>query len=89
MQVRIPRPLSRNMFLKHHNLITRVTLWGVADQNSWRNDWPMRGRTDYPLLFDRNYHGIHMKVLSKGKPNENCVLDNDITDVYKRQVEAI
>ena len=43
------------LFLKHHNLITRVTLWGVADQNSWRNDWPMRGRTDYPLLFDRNY----------------------------------
>ena len=24
-------------------------------------------------------NGIHMKVLSKGKPNENCVLDNDIT----------
>ncbi len=25
-----------------------------------------------------------MKVLSKGKPNENCVLDNDITleDAY-------
>lgn len=43
------------LFLKHYNLITRVTLWGVADQNSWRNDWPMRGRTDYPLLFDRNY----------------------------------
>ena len=29
-------------------------------------------------------NGIHMKVLSKGKPNENCVLDNDITleDAY-------
>lgn len=29
-------------------------------------------------------NGIHMKVLSKGKPNENCVLDKDITleDAY-------
>ena len=29
-------------------------------------------------------NGIHMKVLSKGKPNENCVPDNDITleDAY-------
>ena len=29
-------------------------------------------------------NGIHMKILSKGKPNENCVLDNDITleDAY-------
>ena len=29
-------------------------------------------------------NGIHMKILSKGKPNEKCVLDNDITleDAY-------
>ena len=29
-------------------------------------------------------YGIHMKILSKEKPNENCVLDNDITleDAY-------
>ena len=29
-------------------------------------------------------NGIHMKVLSKEKPNENCVPDNDITleDAY-------
>lgn len=43
------------LFLKHQDIITRVTVWGVADQDSWRNDWPMRGRTDYPLLFDRNH----------------------------------
>ncbi|HPJ82810.1 MAG TPA: endo-1,4-beta-xylanase, partial [Bacteroidales bacterium] len=23
------------------------------DQQSWRNNWPIPGRTDYPLLFDR------------------------------------
>ena len=43
------------LFLKHSDKISRVTLWGVTDNQTWRNDWPMRGRTDYPLLFDRNY----------------------------------
>ena len=32
-----------------------------------------------PVLLRMDENGIHMKVLSKGKPNENCVLDNDIT----------
>jgi endo-1,4-beta-xylanase len=32
-----------------------VTFWGVWDGNSWRNYLPMKGRTDYPLLFDRNF----------------------------------
>ncbi|MDA3822136.1 MAG: endo-1,4-beta-xylanase [Bacteroidales bacterium] len=43
------------MFLKHHEKISRVTFWGVHDGNSWRNNWPIEGRTDFPLLFDRNY----------------------------------
>ena len=42
-----------SVFLKHQATLTRVTFWGVNDANSWRNNWPMRGRTDYPLLFDR------------------------------------
>lgn len=43
------------LFLKHKDVISRVTLWGVGDRNSWKNNWPVWGRTDYPLLFDRNY----------------------------------
>lgn len=42
------------VFYKHRDAIERVTLWGVTDADSWRNNWPVRGRTDYPLLFDRN-----------------------------------
>jgi endo-1,4-beta-xylanase len=42
-----------SVFLKHRESISRVTLWGVTDGNSWLNDWPVRGRTAYPLLFDR------------------------------------
>ncbi len=44
-----------DLFLKHSDKITRVTLWGVTDNHSWKNNWPVRGRTDYPLLWDRNY----------------------------------
>lgn len=43
------------LFLKHEDKIKRVTLWGVADPDSWRQNWPIRGRTDFPLLFDRDY----------------------------------
>ena len=43
------------LFLKHHDKISRVTTWGVDDGQSWKNNWPVRGRTDYTLLFDRNF----------------------------------
>lgn len=43
------------LFLKHKDKITRVTFWGVNDGQSWLNGWPVRGRTNYPLLFDRQY----------------------------------
>ena len=42
------------VFVKHHDVVSRVTFWGVTDGDSWLNDWPVKGRTAYPLLFDRN-----------------------------------
>lgn len=44
-----------NLFLQNSDKISRVTLWGVTDGDSWKNNYPVRGRTDYPLLFDRGY----------------------------------
>jgi len=41
------------VFWKHRGTVTRVTFWGVTDGNSWLNNWPVAGRTSYPLLFDR------------------------------------
>jgi len=41
------------VYLKHRDVVTRVTFWGVIDAGSWLNNWPVRGRTNYPLLFDR------------------------------------
>jgi endo-1,4-beta-xylanase len=43
------------LFIDNADKIERVTFWGVSDNNSWKNNFPMRGRTDYPLLFDRQY----------------------------------
>lgn len=38
-------------YAKH---IDAVTFWGVADNDSWLNNFPVRGRRNYPLLFDDN-----------------------------------
>jgi endo-1,4-beta-xylanase len=41
------------VYMKYPDVIERVTFWGVTDGDSWLNGWPVRGRTSYPLLFDR------------------------------------
>jgi len=38
---------------RHRDVVDRVTFWGVHDGQSWKNNFPIRGRTDYPLVFDR------------------------------------
>jgi endo-1,4-beta-xylanase len=43
------------VLIKHKDKISRVTFWGVNDSHSWLNGWPIKGRTNYPLLFDRNF----------------------------------
>lgn len=43
------------VLMKHRDGLSRVTFWGVSDADSWLNDWPVRGRTSYPLLFDRDH----------------------------------
>lgn len=40
-----------------------VVLWGIADGHSWLNDHPVKGRTDHPLLFNRNYKGKEAYML--------------------------
>ena len=41
------------IFVKYRASISRVTFWGVTDAGSWLNNFPVFGRTNYPLLFDR------------------------------------
>lgn len=43
-----------NLFRKYKDVITGVTLWGVADDNTWLSEFSS-GRKDFPLLFDNNH----------------------------------
>lgn len=54
------------LFVKHQDKISRVTFWGVNDGNSWLNNWPIKKRKNYPLLFDTEY---------KAKPAFNSVVN--------------
>ncbi len=39
--------------MKNHDKTERVTFWGVDDNQSWLNNWPVRGRTNYPFILNR------------------------------------
>ena len=41
------------LFLKYDDVVDRVTVWGFNDAVTWLNGFPIRGRKDYPVLFDR------------------------------------
>jgi endo-1,4-beta-xylanase len=42
------------LFVKNRANLRRVTFWGVTDARSWLNNFPVRGRVNHPLLFDRD-----------------------------------
>lgn len=43
------------LFHRKREVIARVSLWGVHDGLSWKNDYPVPNRRNYPLLFDRQH----------------------------------
>jgi|GEM_PF-181184 len=61
-------------------LLDSVTLWGGDDGASWLNDFPVEGRGDAPLLFDRNL---------KAKPAYIALTDPDSLPVYIQQINAV
>jgi endo-1,4-beta-xylanase len=67
------KPLSGFLWiiLKHQDKIRRVTLWGVTDNQSWKNDFPVKGRTDYPFHFDRKDQAkpIVQKIIKLAEKN--------------------
>jgi endo-1,4-beta-xylanase len=60
------------IFLRHRQTLGRVTFWGVTDGHSWLNNFPVPGRVNYPLLWDRQgrpkaaFHAV-VKVLQGAK----------------------
>jgi endo-1,4-beta-xylanase len=41
------------VFREYKNVITGITFWNVSDKRSWLDSFPVRGRKNYPLLFDQ------------------------------------
>lgn len=42
------------MFRKYKDSLTSVTFWNISDRHSWLDNFPVRDRKDYPLLFDKD-----------------------------------
>ncbi len=57
------------VFRQNRRHLTRVTLWGLDDGHTWLNHFPIRGRTNHPLLFDRllNPKPAYTSVLQAGQ----------------------
>ncbi|MDQ0226169.1 endo-1,4-beta-xylanase [Metabacillus niabensis] len=43
------------LFREYSDVITSVTFWGAADDYTWLDDFPVRGRKNWPLLFDEHH----------------------------------
>jgi len=42
------------VFRKYKNVLSGITFWNISDRHSWLDNFPVRGRKDYPLLFDKD-----------------------------------
>lgn len=43
------------LLYRKRDKIDRVTFWGVDDSMSWKNGYPIRNRTNYPLPWNRDF----------------------------------
>jgi endo-1,4-beta-xylanase len=41
------------VFVKHHESVPRVTFWALTDADTWLNGFPVPGRVNHPMLWDR------------------------------------
>lgn len=39
---------------EYKKVVTGVTFWNISDQYTWLDEYPVRGRKNFPLLFDTN-----------------------------------
>jgi len=42
------------LFRKYKDVLSGVTFWNISDRSSWLDDFPVKARKDYPLLFDKD-----------------------------------
>lgn len=46
--------MAFRVFREYKEKITGITFWNVSDKSTWLDNFPVRGRKNYPLLFDQN-----------------------------------
>jgi endo-1,4-beta-xylanase len=54
------------LFVKHRDHVPRVTFWALTDADTWLNGFPIPGRVNHPMLWDRD---------GKPKPAFGAVLE--------------
>lgn len=42
------------IFRRYKDVITGVTFWNISDRRTWLDNYPVPGRKNYPLLFDKD-----------------------------------
>lgn len=71
------------VFEKYKDVIEGVTLWGVADNYTWLDSFPVKGRKDWPLLFDEKFQkkkAYHYVIESRIKNDylPDCLKDCEV-----------
>jgi GH35 family endo-1,4-beta-xylanase len=69
------------LFRKYKDQISGITFWNISDRRSWLDDFPVRGRKDYPLLFDKD--------LKPKKAFWEVVLSNTIENLNNNYVRLL
>lgn len=44
--------MAFQVFKKYKKNITGITFWNISDRSTWLDQYPVRGRKNYPLFFD-------------------------------------
>lgn len=43
------------LFREYSRVIRNVTWWGIADDETWRDNFPVKNRKDWPLMFNEQH----------------------------------
>ncbi|OQP06139.1 1,4-beta-xylanase [Geobacillus sp. 46C-IIa] len=44
-----------SLFKEYRDIIQSVTFWGIADDHTWLDHFPVQGRKNWPFLFDEQH----------------------------------
>ncbi len=64
---------------RNADVVKSVTFWGIDDRHSWLNNYPVRGRRNYPLLFDsyRTPKQVFYQICEDALSNSNAEQTNN------------